>query len=127
MYERWLKKALNFEAEALDNLNSGRYDLACFSAQQSSEMRLKGLLIKLAGSRPYTHLLSEMLEIIRSICNIEITDEVIECARKLEEHYLQARYPDARLSEYTRREAEEALKCMEVIKKFVENVVQETG
>lgn len=65
IYRRWLKKANRFEEDALDNLNKRRYDLACFAAQQASELRLKGLLIKITGTRPYTHLLSELVDALK--------------------------------------------------------------
>ena len=39
--------------------------------------------------------------------------------QKLAEHYTQARYSDARLTEYEREGAEEAIKCMERILEHV--------
>ncbi len=124
--ERWMAKAGRFEEEARDNLRSGRYDLACFSAQQASELRLKGLLITITGAKPYTHLLTELAEALQA-AGIDVPEEVKRCCISLEEHYLQARYPDARMNEYRRDEAEEALKCMEVIGRFVEEVLRRAG
>jgi len=108
-YEKWFRKALSFEEEARDNLAKGRYDLACFSAQQASELRLKGLLIKLTGLKPYTHVLSELAEAIKE-SGVSVPREVIECCFELEEHYLQSRYPDARLNEYREGRGKEGVK-----------------
>ena len=121
--EKWLRKAERFEEEARDNLEKNRYDLACFSAQQASELRLKGLLIALTGARPYTHILTELAEAIKA-AGVDVPSHVEGCCRTLEEHYLQARYPDARMSEYRR---EEAVKCMEVVRKYVEKILQGPG
>ena len=121
--ERWFRKAERFGEEARDNFEKGRYDLACFSAQQASEMRLKGLLISLTGAKPYTPILSELAEALEA-AGINVPGEVKRCCRSLEEHYLQARYPDARVNEYGRDEAEEALRCMEVVRRFVEEVLR---
>lgn len=124
IYERWFRKASRFEEDALDNLSKGRYDLACFAAQQASELRLKGLLIKITGTRPYTHLLSELADSLGE-SGVNVPEDVARCCVALEEHYLQARYPDARLNEYREEEARAAVECMEVIKRFVERVLQE--
>jgi HEPN domain-containing protein len=42
--------------------------------------------------------------------------------RRLQKHYVQSRYPNARLSEYTR---EEALKAVEVGRRVVDEVKRE--
>ncbi len=44
-----------------------------------------------------------------------VSDTVRRCAKELGEHYTQARYPDARVTEYTREEAERVIECMEEI------------
>lgn len=33
---------------------------------------------------------------------MELSEDVAKCAKSLEEHYVQARYPDARLGHYER-------------------------
>ena len=47
----------------------------------------------------------------------------MRCAEALEMHYIQARYPDARINDYRRWEAEEAIRCMEVVWNYVREVV----
>lgn len=114
--EKWYEKAEAFSMEARDAANKERYDLSCFLVQQACEMILKGFCIRTLGVRPYTYSLSELLEIA---FGKQVPEEVSRCAKELEEHYLQARYPDARLMGYSREEAPSALRCMEVITDFV--------
>ena len=94
------------------------YDIACFSCQQAVEFYLKGKIIEKSGSKPYTHSLVELLRILEELGH-EVPEDIKKCAKRLAEHYTQARYPDARLTEYEREEAEEAIKCMERILEHV--------
>ena len=119
---RWFEKAERFRRAAYSELEAGRYDIACFMAQQAAELALKGCLIRLTGSRPYTHLLSELLEILFRVSG-ERDEGALACARVLEEHHLQARYPNARMKDYLRAEAEEAIRCMEAILGYVGRVL----
>lgn len=108
----WFDKSESFRKNAENALNVELYDVACFSAQQAVELYLKGKIIDRSGSKPYTHSLVELLRIVEKL-GYEVPDTVRRCAKELGEHYTQARYPDARVTEYTREEAERAIKCME--------------
>ncbi len=118
----WKVKAERFRRAAESELREGRYDVASFSAHQAVELYLKGFIIERTGSKPYTHLLTELLSIILELMGEEASEEVMKCAASLEVHYLQARYPDSRLKDYTEKEAEEAVRCMEVILNFIQSV-----
>jgi HEPN domain-containing protein len=83
-----------------------------FLGAQSAEFLLKGVLIRDVGARPLTHSLNEMARRLAQIRAVELTGDVARCAKSLEEHYVQARYPDARLGPYERWEAEECLQCL---------------
>jgi Uncharacterized conserved protein related to C-terminal domain of eukaryotic chaperone, SACSIN len=96
-YEVWIRKALRFREYAEEDLRGGRYDSAAFFAQQAAEFLLKGVLIKLTGSRPLTHAVSELLAYLA--LGRLVPEDVARCAEALEVHYIQARCPDARLSE----------------------------
>lgn len=108
--EHWFRKAAKFYEYAKEDFRSGRYDSAAFFAQQSVELAFKALLIKYTGARPQTHSLSALLEMLEKALGVEFGGEVRRCAELLESHYVQARYPDARLNEYRSWEAEEAIK-----------------
>lgn len=108
----WFDKSESFRKNAENALNVGLYDVACFSAQQAVELYLKGKIVNKSGSKPYTHSLVELLRIVEKL-GYTVPETVGRCAKELGEHYTQARYPDARVTEYTREEAERAVKCME--------------
>ncbi len=64
-YREWLEKAHAFLEEARDDLERGRFWLACFHAQQFGELALKGILVKLTGSYPFTHSLLKYYRVSR--------------------------------------------------------------
>ena len=95
------------------------YDIACFSSQQAVELYLKGKIIAKSGSKPYTRSLVELVRIIEKL-GYEVPEDVMKCSKELGEHYTQARYPDARVTEYEKEEAGRAIKCMEEILNYAE-------
>ncbi len=105
---RWRAKAEENLRAAEAMIDKGLYAAACFHAQQAAEMALKGILIHLEGVQPLTHSLAEMAQMLKRHHSIMLPDE--RELRWLQEHYLQARYPNARLSEYTAEEAERAVR-----------------
>lgn len=122
MWSGWLEKAERFRRYAREDLKRGRFDSASFYAQQAAELMLKALLIKLTGARPLTHSTSELLTMLSKALGRELTDSAVRCAEELEQHYVQARYPDARVSEYRQWEAERAVECMEEVWSYVQGL-----
>ena len=121
---RWLEKArehLHLAKLALDN---GIYSLSCFHSQQAAETALKGVLIAFAGVHLLTHSLVKLVEEVAVIKSLRLPSK--DRLEELEDHYLQARYPNARLSSYSFDEAESAYKTAEEVvdecsKLFAEN------
>ncbi|MFP3199022.1 MAG: HEPN domain-containing protein [Thermoproteus sp.] len=113
--EGWMEKAERYRSYARRGFEDGAYDLACSLAQQSAEFLLKALLIREVGARPLTHSLHEMVKRFAQLLGEEPPEDVARCAKSLEGHYVQARYPDARVGPYERWEAEECLRCMEAL------------
>jgi len=113
--EHWLRRAAKFREYAHEDLRSGRYDSAAFFAQQSVELALKALLIKLTGARPQTHATGDLLRFVEEALGVKFSEDVVRCAEALEQHYIQPRYPDSRLNDYRQWEAEEAVECMDKI------------
>ena len=111
--ETWVRRALRFREYAHEDYRAGRYDSAAFFAQQSVELALKALLMGLTGSRPQTHATGDLLRLLERALGTSFPDDVVRCAELLEQHYIQPRYPDARLNDYREWEAREALDCME--------------
>jgi len=118
----WYEKARRFEKNAINAFESGLYDISCFSCQQAAELYLKGKIIEKSGSKPYTHSLVDLLRIVEKL-GYEVPDKVWKCARELGEHYTQARYPDARVAEYDREEAERAIRCMREVLRYAAEVL----
>ncbi len=121
MTEKWFERSQMYQELASESLEKQRYDFSCYSAQQAVDFYLKGLLIQITGARPYSHSLTTLLRALAGT-GIEVPPRVTECARALSEHYLQARDPDARLNDYTREEAAEAIRRMEVMIDFLRKV-----
>ncbi|GAB6943478.1 HEPN domain-containing protein [Vulcanisaeta sp. JCM 14467] len=119
MASRWYARAERYRALSRDMLNRGFYPEACFFAQQATEFYLKGRLIELTGSRLYTHSIIALLNQVDSILNKPLNDEVIRCAKLLTEQYIGSRYPDARMLDYDRTDAEDCVKCMEMVMSYV--------
>ena len=113
--EAWTAKARRFRDYAYRAYRDGEYDLACFLAQQAAEFALKAVLIREVGARPLTHSLYDMARGLARVRGVELGEDVAVCAKQLEEHYVQARYPDARLGPYEEWEARRCLECLEVL------------
>ena len=123
-YKEWLIEAQEFLNEARDDIGRGRYWLACFHAQQATELYLKGFLVRLTGSYPFTHSLVELLEAIEGL-NYEISEEICTLGEALEKHYTRARYPGLGLSIYNERVARRCLSYAEKIIKYLEKLLKE--
>ena len=125
MIRDWLKKAINFKENAILAKENKLFDVACFSAQQAVELLLKGIIVANSGSRPFTHSLIELYEIIEAIGLGKFPKEIIDCLGVLANHYLQARYPDSRFTEYSLEETEKTLKCLEKVFKYASKFLPE--
>ncbi|MBD3190295.1 MAG: HEPN domain-containing protein [Candidatus Heimdallarchaeota archaeon] len=125
LMKSWIEKANNFRKNALIAKENNLYDIACFSAQQAVELVLKGLIVSKSGSRPFTHSLIELYEILEALDFESFPEEIINCLRILANHYLQARYPDSRFTEYTIEEAEKAIDCLDEVFDYVSKLLPE--
>ena len=119
--EKWIAKSLKFKELASRSLEEKSYDFASFFAQQAVEFYLKGMLVQRAGVKSYSHSLTVLIESLIE-AGVAVPRDVRDCTRKLGEHYLQALYADARITDYREDEAKEALRCMEVTLDFLTSV-----
>jgi HEPN domain-containing protein len=112
-FERWILQARDTLESANEDLNNGRYNWACFKAQQAAEYAVKGLIYGL-GSIPTGHSVLRLLARLRGR-RIDV-EGVMRYARILDRHYIPTRYPNAHpegppyeyYDELTAREALEA-------------------
>jgi len=85
----WFSQAQNDLLWAEDTLKAGRYAQACFVAQQVAEKALKSLALVQGYDSVRSH---SILKITRSL---KINGEIEMMAKRLDQYYISARYPDA--------------------------------
>jgi len=117
--EEWIRKAEVFLDDAKSHLNKGNYWLACFEAQQATELYLKALLVGLTGLHPFTHDLVELIDSLKDL-GLKIPENLYVYADALTPHYTLARYPGRKPVRYDKRLAERCLFYAEKIIKWVE-------
>jgi len=118
--ERWYRRGERYKALAHEFHQRGLHPEACFFAQQAAEFLLKGRLIETTGSRPYTHSVYHLVKMLSEVLGTELEEDVARCAKYLTEQYIVSRYPDARMLDYDREDAEQCIKCLEKIWTSVE-------
>lgn len=89
----WLDAARRDLSMALQLQDGGFYEGVAFHSQQSAEKFLKALLIARGGRWTRTH---SCVAILRTLADtgLRIPPEIITMARKLDLHYIDARYPN---------------------------------
>ncbi|MEM2673791.1 MAG: HEPN domain-containing protein, partial [Candidatus Bathyarchaeia archaeon] len=111
-----------------NDLRSGFYDWACFSAQQSAEKAVKAVFQKL-GAEAWGHSVFDLLSSLSE--RINVNEELLEYALELDKAYIPTRYPNTHPSSsprrrYTRREAERLIEYAEKIFKFCESILSKS-
>lgn len=107
----WLKQAGRDLAHAEHSRDFGDFDWACFAAQQAAEKAVKALHQKL-NSDAWGHSVTALLEALPP--QVAPEQDLLDCARRLDKHYVPARYPNgfpsgAPVDYYTRDEAERSI------------------
>ncbi|MCE4621675.1 MAG: HEPN domain-containing protein [Desulfurococcales archaeon] len=121
-YARWAMMAEATLASAEGDRDRGDYNWACFKAQQAAEIALKALA-RGAAIPVYGHSVSRILAVLTGR-GLKPSGEVRECTYLLDKYYIPTRYPDAwpegsPHEYYTRREADEAIRCARLILEWV--------
>jgi len=130
LVETLKRRARDFMELAEDMMKRSKYDLAAFFAEQSCQLYLKAVLIKLFGEAPAVHGLRQLLgvlarkleenrrgDIAQSILNFvkEHRDELSD----LEEAYTGARY---RVLEFTENQVAAMIESAKKLLKLLEEV-----
>lgn len=91
--ERWLEQAIHDLEDARFNLSGGRYNVACFLAQQAAEKALKAFLLKKGADEVWGHSIADLCEDAKNFdpSFAKIEREIV----LLDKYYLPTRYPDA--------------------------------
>lgn len=95
---------------------------ACFLSQQVAEKYLKGFLINQGKNFKRTH---NLLKLLNSCAKIDKSfKKLFEDCKGLNIYYIEARYPDDILINYTINEAKNALRYAENIINFIQEKVK---
>lgn len=120
---RWMRQAEHTLNSAQGDAAEGDYGWACFKAQQTAEYAAKALLRGL-GLPAFGHsVLGLVGEMERQ--GLPVTEEVRQCARTLDRHYIPPRYANAYpagspFEYYDQETAEEAIACAQAVLKVVQ-------
>ncbi len=108
------KRSFDFLRQARKALEEGAYDVSCFLAEQSLQLYLKSILLKIAGDYPRTHNIRRLIGEISKILGSEELKKFVNINRirlsLLEDAYLMARYF---VKEYDKEEASDMIKLVE--------------
>lgn len=116
----WLDEAQGDLEHARNDLSTGFYNWACFSAQQSAEKAVKAVFQKL-GAEAWGHSVTDLLRELER--HHPVPEELIQGALELDKAYIPTRYPNAHPSgaprrRYTVLEAQRLIGYAEKIYRF---------
>jgi len=119
-YRDWLQQALWDLDHARLAVQEGHFEWAAFAAEQAAGKAIKALHIFLRGA-VWGHDLTLLLEGLPD--GRPVSKELVERAKALHKHYLNARYPTMFASgtpreHYTKTEAEKAIADAEALFEF---------
>lgn len=122
-YLRWRSEADRALEAARVQRAAQLHNWACFAAEQSAQLALKGLLHGI-GEGPWGHDLTRLGSLAQD-AGLTVPTDVIDATRRLGRHYIAARYPDAHAAgppgpHYGEADAREAIQDAEAIMAFVD-------
>lgn len=121
----WIAQARRDFEHAQNDVASGFFEWACFSAQQAAEKAIKAVFQKM-GADAWGH---SVADLITELGKLHPTPQAIgESALALDKAYIPSRYPDAHpsgspYSRYTRTEAERMVTDAEEVLRFCEGLL----
>jgi HEPN domain-containing protein len=120
----WKKQADKDLRKAERDFTEGDYEWACFTSQQAAEKIVKATLYSF-GKEARGHLIKNLLNELS--VHIPVSEDLIECAKKLDFHYIPTRYPNAisrgaPFDFYTISMAQEAIENAKKIFVFCEKI-----
>lgn len=107
----WWAQAARDLAHARHARDDAYFEWAAFAAQQAAEKALKALILA-QGGEPWGHLTTALGEALPAA--IAPPADVLDAARRLDKHYIPARYPNGFADSYpgklyTKGESEQAI------------------
>jgi HEPN domain-containing protein len=121
----WMAQAKRDLEHARHDIESGYFEWACFSAQQSAEKAIKAVFQKL-GVETWGHSVADLLSELAT--SYEIPERLRAAGLSLDKAYIPSRYPDAHPSgspgsRYIKAEAEGMTDDASQIVRFCEGVL----
>ena len=122
----WLRQADADLRLALHARAGAAHEWACFAAQQAAEKALKAVLMS-RGADAWGHTVTGLLGLVAP--QEEAGDDLVECAKTLDKHYIPTRYPNgfdvgAPTDFYTRKDSNDAIACAGRIVGFARRQVE---
>jgi len=107
----WWEQSLRDLRHALHAIEDEDFEWSAFAAQQAAEKALNALVMA-HGGEPWGHLTTALVEGLPA--SLDSSSEVLDAARRLDKHYIPARYPNGFAAGYpgklyTRGEAAHAI------------------
>ena len=123
--EDWMDEARWDLEHAKNDMKSGFYNWACFSAQQSAEKAVKAVFQKL-GAEAWGHSVADLIGELSK--RYTIPEELFDMALELDKVYIPARYPNAHpsgspRSRYTRDESRRLIEDAEEILRYCSDLL----
>lgn len=87
----WLAQAGHDLEHARHALDDGDFDWSCFAAHQAAEKAVKALFLSLGGEG-WGHSITRLLR--DASHKLEVTEDLITAAQRLDKHYIPTRYPN---------------------------------
>jgi HEPN domain-containing protein len=121
----WLNEAEGDLEHARNDMQSGFYNWACFSAQQAAEKAVKAVFQRM-GAEAWGHSVADLLKELSQ--KHDVSEELFNCALELDKAYIPTRYPNAHpsgspRSRYTKGEARRSIEYAERIVKFCSDIL----
>lgn len=122
----WFDQAVGDLEHGKQDLKTGFYEWACFSAQQAAEKAVKAVFQKL-GAEAWGHSVADLIEELAR--SQPVSEGLKDMALELDKAYIPTRYPNAHPSgsprqRYTRNEAERLIGYAEKLVRFCEGLLQ---
>jgi HEPN domain-containing protein len=122
--KRWFLQALRDLDDAKFNLSGGRFNVACFLAQQSAEKALKAYLFLKGAEEVWGHSVGELCEDAKNFD--EDFKEIESASKSLDKYYIPTRYPNALpggipSESFDKSDAEKAISLAEKIINFIKS------
>jgi len=125
----WWDQSARDLAHARHAVEDRDYEWAAFAAQQAAEKALKALAMH-KGGEPWGHLTTGLAEALAPAT--VVPPDVLDAARRLDKHYIPARYPNGFADSYpgnlyTESEAKQAIADATVITDLCRSHLPEQG